>query len=247
MADFLKNKYQVRTAHPLEAEKYEDRADLILVRNIWPTMEYTEKFRVMNERFIRKKLKVYNPPVGSGDMAGKEYLIRLWNSRYPVIPTVRNVDGLDSLPMVEKYITKPLYGSNAIGVQILTRSELIHKQIEDCIIQPFLKLKQEISFYFIDGELQFALRTKDPGKRWELMPFQPTLEQIQMAKEFVEWNTLPYGIQRIDFGLTEHDEFLLMEIEDWCPYLSLLEIDEERRSHFLSNLTDALNRIIVTE
>lgn len=150
------------------------------------------------------------------------------------------------LPTVDDYVMKPIYGGSGIGIQVVKRSELSEKRIHDCIIQPLTRFKQEISFYFIDGALQFALETRDPSKRWELVPFQPRLEQIRIAQNFVEWNTLPYGIQQIDFGLTESGELLLMEIEDWCPYLSLLEIDEKARSSFLRNLMHALDRFVAS-
>lgn len=246
LANFLINKYQVSMVHPLKVNKYEDSVDIILVRNIWPTIDHLEEYRTMNRRFIQKNLKVYNSPLGSGDIVGKEYLIQLWKKGYPVIPTICNVNELHMLPTVDDYVTKPIYGGSGIGIQVVKRSELSEKRIHDCIIQPLTRFKQEISFYFIDGALQFALKTRDPSKRWELVPFQPTLEQIRIAQNFVEWNTLPYGIQRIDFGLTENGELLLMEIEDWCPYLSLLEIDEKARSSFLRNLMHALDRFVAS-
>ncbi len=244
LADYLKSWYEVTVAHPLAAEKYEDNADLILVRNIWPCQERIEEYQKINQRFLKKNLPVYNPPTGSGDMQGKEYLVKLWQSGWPVIPTIQSVAELDTLPSANDYMVKPLNGGSGYGIKRLSRALLLEQKIKGCIIQPALTLAREASFYFIDGKLQFALATINPYDRWHLKPFEPTPEQKICAQKFVDWNTLPRGIQRIDFGITADGEFLLMEIEDWCPYLSLLDIDEQLRTNFLDNLVLALGKVV---
>ncbi|MBI2623825.1 MAG: hypothetical protein HYW65_04665 [Candidatus Liptonbacteria bacterium] len=246
LADFLLHTYHVTVAHPLEAEKCEDSADIILVRNIWPTKPHRKEYAAMHRRFVEKKLKVYNPPAGSGDMQGKKYLVELWKRGLPVIPSVSSVNKLDTLPPATEYLIKPFYGGVGVGIRRLTREKLLRETPKEYIIQPLLKLQQEISFYYIDGELQHVLGTRDIRHRWELAPFTPTAAQMQIAQEFVAWNTLPYGIQRIDFALTKHGEFLLMEIEDWCPYLSLLEIQKETRTKFLARFLTALHTLHTT-
>lgn len=244
MADFLKVHYEVTIAHPLEAEKYENTADIILIRNIWPAEEYFQEYRGMYGRFIKKGLKVYNPYLGLGDMRGKEYLARLWKDNYPVIPTVTSIGAFRVLPHTKEYLLKPLYGGSSTGIQKLRKEQLERlENIDGHILQPLLKLKQEVSFYYIDGELQFALATEAQGDRWNLHPFEATDVQKQIAQKFVDWNTLPYGIQRIDFCVTESGDFLLMEIEDWCPYLSLLDIDQNITNRFLDRLVFALKNL----
>lgn len=242
LADYLKKWYEVTVAHPFDAEKYEDSADLILVRNIWPCEEKIEQYQKINQRFLEKNLPVYNPPTGSGDRRGKNYLVELWKAGRPVIPT-GGVNELALLPPADEYFVKPLYGGSGRGIQKLSAAALQTKKLTNCIIQPALTLVREVSFYFIDNKLQFALSTIDPHDRWRLEPFEPTPKQKNCAQSFVDWNTLPYGIQRVDFCIMPDGEFLLMEIEDWCPYLSLLDIDKELRKKFLDNLVLALGKI----
>jgi hypothetical protein len=121
--------------------------------------------------------------------------------------------------------------------------ELQTINLADYIIQPYLDIKHEVSFYFIDGILQHTLYNPDPSKRWELATFEPSQTQVEIALSFVKWNSLSYGIQRVDFCITADEQFLLIEIEDWCPYLSLLEIESSLRDNFLGNLVKSLQII----
>ena len=46
--------------------------------------------------------------------------------------------------------------------------------------------------------------------RWELKEFTPNKKMLQIAKSFMKWNNMPYGIDRIDFGVTSEGLMLLM-------------------------------------
>ena len=240
----LEKEFRVTLCHPSDACKYEDRADVIFVHNIWPTQQYREELVNMYERFAQKKLKVYNPFSGSGDMRGKDYLVRLFREKYPVIPSISSMKDFSLLPHTEYYMVKPKFGGSSEGIRKLARRELINTELQDAIIQPFVDFKHETSFYYIDGDLQYVLYTPYPKKRWDLMPFEPTVDQLEIAQRLVSWNTLPYGIQRIDFGITDSGDMLLIEIEDWCPYLSLREIPNDLSNRFLATIMRSLIRIL---
>ncbi len=242
LADFLRDIFDVTRVHPRDAGEFEDVADLILVRNIWPTETQLPELHAMYARFARKNLCVYNPFIGHGDMQGKKYLPELWRLGYPVIPSVERVSELGALPLTENFMVKPLFGGSSFGVKKIARSKLEAMPLTDHIIQPFLQIEKEISFYFIDNELQHVLATR--GDRWNLQFYDATDEQKMIAQNFVQWNSLPRGIQRIDFALTFDGEFLLMEIEDWCPFLSLRGLDAARSALFFEAIRGALLRAI---
>jgi hypothetical protein len=63
--------------------------------------------------------------------------------------------------------------------------------------------------------------------------YSPTPEDLAFAEKFVRWNTLPYGIQRIDAIRCKDGELLLTEVEDWAQYLYLLDIDSDTRERAL--------------
>ncbi|MGW6663588.1 MULTISPECIES: ATP-grasp domain-containing protein [Peribacillus] len=86
-------------------------------------------------------------------MNGKEYLIELTNAQFPVIPTIETLDSLDKLPNVETYIVKPKDGAESIGLEFVTKDELIDKfdpESKNTLVQPFINFEYEVSFYFIE-------------------------------------------------------------------------------------------------
>ncbi|KNH10414.1 hypothetical protein ACS78_28445, partial [Priestia megaterium] len=73
-------------------------------------------YQAFRNRVVSNGLKTYNSFDGKADMNGKEYLIDLTNSKFPVIPTIDNLNFLDKLPNVETYIVKPKDGADSIGM-----------------------------------------------------------------------------------------------------------------------------------
>lgn len=66
------------------------------------------------------------------------------------------------------------------------------------LIQPAIDFQYEVSFYFIDEKFEYALYAPDKLKRWKLKEYDCTDEDITFAREFIEWNTVTHGIQRVD-------------------------------------------------
>src|SRR6185295_8935750 len=101
-----------------------------------------------------------------------------------------------------------------------------------------------VSFYYIDGAFQHALATVHLGRRWDLVPYEPALAELILATRFLDYRPLPYGIVRLDFARTVQHEFLLMEIEDWCPFLSLLDTPRPLRDRFIQGVIRSLQIVL---
>ena len=104
------------------------------------------------------------------------------------------------------------------------------------LVQPRVDLVHEISFVFVGRRFQYAVYAPDRSRRWELVPYTPTADDLAFAQRFVDWNGLDVGVQRVDACRTRDGRLLLVELEDLNPYLSLDRLDDATRSAF----TDAL-------
>ncbi|MDO8564204.1 MAG: hypothetical protein Q7R87_04295 [Nanoarchaeota archaeon] len=244
LSDYLGTYFDVKVCHPLECEKHLKNIDLVLIRNIWPVEDYRERLDEVFNVIKNRGIKTYPPLSAKGDMTGKEYLIELFNKGYPVIPTINNKEDLSKLGNTENYFIKPIYGGSSIGCKKVSMHELFELNLQGYVIQPFIDIEAELSLYFIDNKLQHALYTPNKEERWNLKPFTPTTEELAFAQQFVKWNNLPYGLQRIDACRMKDGRLLLMEIEDFCPFLSLLEIDKTLKDDFLDTLVKSLKKVV---
>ena len=141
---------------------------------------------------------------------------------------------------------KPKDGADSIGLEFLTKEELLKRNLTDgdTLIQPAIDFKYEVSFYFINDKLEYALYAPDKSKRWELQKYNFTNEDIKFAEKFIKWNKIKNGIQRVDACRTQDGKLLLVELEDLNPYLSILELDENTREKFIVDLINAFNNMI---
>ena len=143
---------------------------------------------------------------------------------------------------VGQYVVKPKDGADSIGLAFLTRDEAAARRFEPgtMLLQPAVEMQYEVSFYFINDRFEYALYAPDRTKRWALVRYAPTDEDLAFARRFISWNTMPHGIQRVDACRTADGRLPLVELEDLDPYLSLLDVDEETRETFLRDFADAL-------
>ncbi|MCR5523762.1 MAG: hypothetical protein K6F64_09045, partial [Clostridia bacterium] len=95
------------------------------------------------------------------------------------------------------------------------------------LIQPEIDFEYEVSFYFINDKLEYALYAPDKTRRWELRQYNCSAEDLSFAQKFIDWNTIDKGIQSVDACRAKDGRLLLVELEDLNPYLSLLEVDEK--------------------
>ncbi|MFE1955140.1 hypothetical protein ACFW9D_32240 [Streptomyces sp. NPDC059524] len=237
----LRSAFDLALCHPRDAAALMDDFDGVVVRNSGPVIGYPEAYEAFRARAVERGTTVYSPLDGRGDMAGKQYLLDLTDAGFPVIPTVDRAADLHRLPAAEEYVAKPKLGADSIGLRFVGPDELTGLPYEDgLLVQPRIRFRYEVSFYFVDDTMQYALYAPDPERRWELRPYEPTDADREFARRFVEWNTVRHGIQRVDACRTPEGDLLLVELEDLNPYLSLDLVDETTRDTFVAAMTESV-------
>lgn len=232
----LKNHFNILIGHPHQALEYLDVADLVVFRNTGSILNYQEYFYQFLCAVKNKNILTFNSFDGKADIKGKQYLIDLTVDKYPVIPTVETINELAQIGSQDKYIVKIKNGADSIGMEILSKEELLSQNPLGKLIQPLIDFKYEVSFYYLNEAFQYALYAPDKSKRWELSEYEPTPEDLDFASKFIKWNSIKTGITRVDACRCEDGSLLLVELEDLNPYLSLELLKEEKRNYFISNL-----------
>ncbi|MFH8838845.1 RimK family alpha-L-glutamate ligase [Streptomyces sp. NPDC017868] len=240
----LRAAFDLALCHPLDATALMEGFDAVVVRNSGPVLGYQREYEAFRERARALGTRVYNPLHGRGDMAGKQYLLDLTAGGHPVIPTVDRPEDLHRLPDAAEYAVKPKAGADSIGLRFVRYEELTGLAYGDVLVQPRVDFRYEVSFYFVDDLFQYALYAPDPERRWVLEPYEPTPEDLDFARRFVDWNTLDHGIQRVDACRAPDGGLLLVELEDLNPYLSLDRVPEPVRERFADTLVDSLHRFL---
>ncbi|MFE3329772.1 hypothetical protein [Streptomyces sp. NPDC059176] len=230
--------------HPRDAATLMDAFDLVVVRNSGPVMHYREAHDAFRTRAAARGTRVYNPLTGKGDMAGKGYLRELYAAGYPVIPTADRAADLQLLPDAAEYVVKPVLGADSAGLEFITGDGLAAVDLDGVLVQPRIRFRYEVSFYFVDRAFQYALHAPRPDRRWELERYRTNGADLDFARAFVEWNGLDYGIQRVDACRDEDGRLLLVELEDLNPYLSLDLLDTETRESFEGAFEESLRRAL---
>ncbi len=238
----LRDTFAVALCHPADAVALMDSFDAVVVRNTGPVLRYQAAYNAFRAHAVRTGARVYNALTGKGDMAGKQYLLELTAAGYPVTPTVDSAANVAHLPAVDRYVVKPVLGSDSIGLQVVEDPETVAE--DNMLVQPLVDFEYEVSFYYVDGEYQYALYTPDPAQRWELAPYRPSDADLAFARRFVDWNGLSHGIERIDACRPRDGELLLVELEDLNPYLSLDRVDEPTRDRFAAAFGAAVQRLV---
>lgn len=237
LGDLLKKHFEVKVLDLFDDSIFSQEC-LFLIRNIWGRADESERAQAIYQNFEKRGIKYSIPFVGKGDQKGKRYLIDLYNLGHKVIPTFADYAKALQIKSTE-YLLKPIYGGSGKGIISVSKenlSDAFDKQ--KYIIQPKLEFASELSFFFIDCVFQYALKTRN--SRWDLEIYAPTPEELALAQEFIQWNQLQ-GIQRIDFLKTNNNKLLLLEVEDWCPYLSLLDVDNFPAEALAAAIAQSMN------
>ncbi len=241
VVDQLRGRFEIALCQPTHAISFLDAADVVVVRNTGPVLHYREEYHAFREAAAARNMCVYNPLTGKGDMQAKQHLLDLFVAGYPVIPTVDRVDDLDRLGPSKRLVVKRHDGSDSIGMFTEDREEVMGRSLENMLVQPFVAFDYEVSFYFVDHEFHYALYTPDSTKRWELVRYEPTADDLAFAQRFIEWNDLSHGIQRVDAcRVSATGELLLVELEDHNPYLSLDALSNDERVHFIDRMAASI-------
>ncbi|ANF95667.1 hypothetical protein [Paenibacillus bovis] len=247
LTSHLRQYFRIILCHPEDTEPFEHTANLIVFRNAGPVAPYQDQYEAFRQRIQAQQLKTYNSLDGHADMNGKSYLLELTAAQYPVIPTIDHLEQLHRLPDSKEYIIKPFDGADSHGVQRVS-ADHFQQALAACdqrmLIQPYIPFEYEVSFYYIDHEFQYALYAPDPQQRWKMELYDPQPSDFAFAEQFIRWNHISCGIQRVDACRTASGELLLVELEDLNPYLSLLDIPVNYSRRFISRMIQSLEQAI---
>ncbi len=234
---FQKDGHKVAIVDKNYDEKLDSLFDVFLLRNTWDTeatIETIKKKSDFRKRIISKNLPRINFD-GKYDGTNKEYLVKLYNDGYPVIPTTDKIEDKCFLEKYNKFILKLKDSYDGIGEILVDKQELEQRFTDAYIIQPYMEFQSEVQFYYIKDKFEYALEfipSKVPFYP-EAVKYIPNEEEIELANVFSKLNRNYYGIQRIDFIKLNNAKLLLTEIEDIAPYLDLNCVDEETRDKFI--------------
>jgi hypothetical protein len=238
----LREAFDLALCSPLDAEALMDAFDLVLVRNSGSVIHHQHAYDSFRAAAAERGTRLVNPLTARGDMQGKGYLVELSRAGEAVIPTVDRREDLARLPDAERYVVKPVRGADSIGLQVVTSLDGV--DLTGALVQPHVDFVHEVSFVFVGRTFQYALRSADATRRWDLAPFTPTDDDLAFAQRIVDWNALDVGVQRVDAGRTLEGGLLLVELEDLNPYLSLDLLDPATRDGFVAALVDSLHKAL---
>ena len=203
-----------------------------------------------------------------GDLKGKTHLLELTRAGgYPIIEAqlvgqfLRSFrhDGEAQSATASAigegpYMLKPLDGADSVGLQevadraALERIAAADSEIrERYIVQRLVAFAYEVSFYFVGSRMVYALRSGGVGARWEMQTY--TRENnpgtwdadVEFARRLHAWNGVSASVVRVDGGReVSSGRLLLMEIEDYNPYLSLDLLEEAEREAFVDVLAESI-------
>lgn len=237
----LGDDFDLVLCHPNSASAFMDGVDVTVVRNSGPVQGYPVEWEAFRSHALKAGAPVFNSLDGAGDMAGKQYLVTLSDAGMPVMPTVDDVTRLPQLPEAARYVVKPKDGADSIGLTVVTGERLREiATLENLLAQPFIDFLYEVSFFYVGDRFAYALYAPDPQRRWELVPYAPTSDDLSFASGFVRWNSLSHGIQRVDACRTADGRLLLVELEDLNPYLSIDRLDEATKSGFVRMIAEGI-------
>lgn len=243
----LRKHFNVLIGNPQQAISFLDQADFLVFRNTGSILEYEDYFQDFLEAVKEKDILSFNSFDGKADIKGKQYLLDLAKLGYPVIPTIENLQNLPELEDHGKFVVKLKNGADSIGMELLTKEELLRCDLKGKLVQPWINFKYEVSFYFLNNQFQYAMYAPNKDKRWDLQEYEPTPGDLEFAEMFLSWNNMERGITRVDACRLQNDSLLLVELEDLNPFLSIELLNEEKREKFMGNFVSALKAMVEAE
>jgi hypothetical protein len=242
LSAFLRKYFYVCIGHIRDVARVIPAVDAVLIRNSGPQSHHRQELKALRNS---PDIIVSNDLCGKGDIQGKQHLLDLFQAGFPVIPSINSYDDIEQLGYCDRYLLKLMDGADSVGIKILSPNEVAQEMNENVVLQPFIEFKYEVSFYFIDRQFHYALYAPNPKKRWDLKVYTATPEDIQFAQKFIDWNTCRSGIQRVDACRLPDGKLLLMELEDYNPYLSLDLLQDNVKQKFLTALCESLSKRIM--
>ncbi|MET6989870.1 hypothetical protein [Sediminicola arcticus] len=239
----LKEHFNILIGHPHQVLNYLDMADMLVFRNTGSVIGYQEYFNRFVTIAKEKNILTFNSFDGKADIKGKQYLLDLMDLDYPVIPTIDTLEDLNKLGDPSTFVLKLKNGADSIGMEFLTMEEVQKIDVKGRLIQPYLDFEYEVSFYYLNNSFQYALYAPNKDKRWDLIAYEATKDDLVFAEKFVHWNEMERGIVRIDACRLKNNSLLLVEVEDLNPFLSLDALSEPKRNTFLENFITVLKKL----
>ena len=268
-AALRKRGFNVVTVHPNDLSEVDvATSKVVLFRNTGPVTTHAESLsrwrRFQAEGHDHGKLA--NNLQLKGDLNGKQHLLDLTRQGgYPVIEAHLVRDFLadsqaDTRPTGELMI-KPLNGADSVGLRkVAGVDELrgiaqVNSEVRDSyVVQRCVAFDYEVSFYFVGNQFVYALRSGGPEARWEMKPY--TKEEnastwaadMAFAETLFKWNGPSRGVVRVD-GVRESKTWrlLLMEVEDYNPYLSLDLLPQSKREEFVDILARSVRMPVLSD
>ena len=194
----LKEHFNVLIGHPQQALAFLNSADIVVYRNIGCVLHFEDYYREFLKTVEEKNIISFNSFDGKGDQQGKQYLLDLQDEGYAVIPTAVDIYKIEKLGNPQKYIVKLMNGADSVGMEILNKEELLAANPKGKLIQPLIDFQYEVSFYYLNDTFQYALYAPNKEKRWELIEYEATQEDLGFAYQFLKWNNMERGITRVD-------------------------------------------------
>lgn len=156
---FQKDGHNVAIVDKNYDEGLEDIFDIFLERNTWDsnaTIENVKEKYEFRKRIIKKNLLRINFD-GKYDGGDKKYLVDLFKKGYQVIPSIDSLKDLKLLNNPNKYMLKLKDSYDGIGQLVVDKDDLKQKFDNSYIIQPLMKFKSEVQFYYIKDKFEYAL------------------------------------------------------------------------------------------
>ena len=156
-------------------------------------------------------------------------------------------------------------GSHPSGDSAQQQQDAAQLDPEQYVVQPLVDLKSELSLFFVGSKFVYALNSVPDG-RWELEETKPTEQELSLATALMRWNNYdcprrlgrcsadqaggdsrPWrGVVRVDLGrLRKGGGSVLVELEDYNPYLSLHLLRAETRERFVDLLAEECKRAVL--
>jgi glutathione synthase/RimK-type ligase-like ATP-grasp enzyme len=238
--------------------------DLAILKSPWDYFDLIEDFYAWLKKIENLNIKLLNPLEIVRWNADKHYLHDIENAGLNVTLSkfITKGDEVNLLQYFEdfktdQFIVKPAVSGgskNTFKVTAANVDEINEKlktlvQLEDFILQPFIKEIEEIgelSFLFFNGHFSHALLKKAAKGDFRVQatfggsvhPYQPDDELIKSAKKYADQFAEGCLYARVD-GAMVNNEFVLMELELIEPFL-FLDTNEKA----LENYYEALMELI---
>lgn len=253
-----------------------DRPRVLLIRNVWPSPEIIPCITAFQKAADEQNILISPPPALPGRKYGEDKTALAELSRNTTLPVpLTYLSGPHLRGTLNErsdgYIVKPLNGFSSHGFYrvgpddekcFLTTESADQdapgktRTVPVNIVQPWMPIENEASFYFVDNRFVYATESEGAGPdfaaRWTVREFKPDRAELKLAEQFEELAGQDYGLVRVDIARLKGkgpvvSRSQLMELETFSPILSFDCVTDKKRqrdiaSALLSSVCNAATR-----